>query len=91
VRIGYAAPWGPLENGEFRGNNFKGHTIAGMTGAAMAKLPQDLSILREKINQQRNTVDALKRDGHECVDAQRHLEHMLAELKARETDSTRRA
>jgi hypothetical protein len=48
----------------------------------MATLPQNrLSILREKIAQQRNTIEALKRDDHECFDAERQLERMLTELK----------
>jgi predicted component of type VI protein secretion system len=46
----------------------------------MANVPHDqLVVLREKINQQRNTVAALKRDGHECTDAERHLRDLLAE------------
>lgn len=48
----------------------------------MATLPQDcLSILREKIKQQRNTVEALKREGHEHTDAERQLVHMREELQ----------
>jgi hypothetical protein len=46
----------------------------------MSKLQQDLSVLREKIAQQRNTVEALKRDGHEYADAERQLKQMLREL-----------
>jgi hypothetical protein len=30
-----------------------------------------LSILREKINQQRDTIEDLKRNGHEHIDAER--------------------
>jgi len=45
--------------------------------------------LRDKIDQQRQTVDALKREGHECRDAQRQLDQMLAELKA--SDKTKLA
>ena len=46
----------------------------------MSKLQQDLSVLREKIAQQRNTVEALKRDGHEYADAERQLKQMLRDL-----------
>jgi hypothetical protein len=53
----------------------------------MGKRPHDLSILREKINQQRNTVEALKRDGHECADAERELRRMQAALEAGEKNS----
>jgi len=56
-------------------------------GIAMGKRPHDLSILREKINQQRNTVEALKRDGHECADAERELRRMQAALEAGEKNS----
>lgn len=48
----------------------------------MAELPHErLAILREKIDQQRNTLAALKRDGHECADAERHLSDLLAEMQ----------
>ena len=42
----------------------------------MADTPHDhlLAILRNKIEQQRTTVEALKRDGHECTDAERMAE-----------------
>ena len=51
----------------------------------MATLPQNrLSILRNKIEQQRDTVKALKREGHVYSDAQRQLAHMLAELQKQE-------
>jgi hypothetical protein len=50
----------------------------------MEKLPKDLSILREKINQQRNTIEALKRGGHECADAERQLKQMMFELQISE-------
>ena len=50
----------------------------------MGNLPKDLSVLREKINQQRNTVEALKRDGHEHADAERQLKQMLAEMQVHE-------
>jgi len=53
----------------------------------MANVPHDrLAILREKVNQQQNTIAALKRDGHECADAERQLTHMLAELNAANDD-----
>ena len=78
-----------LETGQFRHDNYSWMTrIAGpKRGAAMAKLPQDLSILREKIDRQRNTVKALKRDGHECADAERQLRQMLADLEAGDKNS----
>lgn len=48
----------------------------------MAELQKDkLAPLRNRIDQQRNTIEALKRDGQECADAERQLRHMLAELK----------
>jgi hypothetical protein len=54
----------------------------------MAKLPQErLSNLRSKIENQRKTVDALKRDGHECADAERQLSQMVAEWRASENAS----
>ena len=54
----------------------------------MGELPQDkLASLRAKIDQQRNTIEALKRDGHECADAERQLQHMVDELKASQTNS----
>ena len=47
----------------------------------MTDLPKDtLSTLRAKIDQQRTTVEKLKRDGHECADAERQLRAMEAEL-----------
>ena len=50
----------------------------------MTELPRDrLLTLREKIDQQRNTIEALKRDGHECRDAERELRQMLAALQTR--------
>lgn len=45
-----------------------------------------LSLLREKIERQRDTVDALKRDGHVYADAERQLKELIAELQASETD-----
>ena len=51
----------------------------------MATLPMDrLSILRKKIEQQRKTVEALKRGGHVYADAERELQKMLQALTASE-------
>ena len=51
----------------------------------MTGLPKDkLASLRAEIDQQRNTIEALKRDGHECTDAERQLPQMLAEFQTRE-------
>lgn len=51
----------------------------------MTGLPKDkLASLRAEIDQQRNTIEALKRDGHECTDAERGLRQMLAALQTRE-------
>ncbi|HEV2628993.1 MAG TPA: hypothetical protein VGV41_10150 [Pseudolabrys sp.] len=52
-------------------------------------MPDSLLDLRERIDQQRNTIDALKREGHECPDAERQLRHMLAELRTSETVARR--
>ena len=50
----------------------------------MTGLPKDkLASLRAEIDQQRNTIEALKRDGHECRDAERELRQMLAALQTR--------
>jgi len=55
----------------------------------MTELPKDrLSSLRAKIEQQRNTIEALKRDGHVCNDAELQLTVMLAELIAIEKTSS---
>lgn len=43
--------------------------------------------LRARIQQQKNTVEALKRDGHIYEDAERQLTQMLAELRASEGHS----
>ena len=45
-------------------------------------LKDKLSALRCKIYQQRNTIEALKRDRHECTDPERQLRQMVAELSA---------
>jgi len=48
----------------------------------MTDLPKDqLRPLREMIEQQRNTVESLKRDGHQCPDAERQLHRMLGEFQ----------
>jgi hypothetical protein len=55
----------------------------------MAELPKDrLQDLCARIDQQRNTVEALKRDGHEYVDAERQLRNMLAEFATRGREHT---
>ena len=46
----------------------------------MAPLPRDRLLLRSKIEQQRTTIAALKRDGHETIDAERHLHDLEREL-----------
>ena len=48
---------------------------------------EELSSLRARIDQQRNTIAALKRDGHECTDAERQLSQMVAELSVSENAS----
>lgn len=51
----------------------------------MTDLPKDrLAALREKVDQQRNTIEKLRREGHQCPDAERQLEHLLIELQASE-------
>jgi hypothetical protein len=49
-----------------------------------------LSILREKIAKQRNTVATLKREGHIYTDAERQLTELTAEL-ARSDGEIRRS
>ena len=51
---------------------------------------QHLKNLRARIEQQKNTVAALKRDGHVYQDAERQLTQMLAELRASEGRSPAR-
>ena len=47
----------------------------------MSELPKDrLLTLRQNIEQQRNTIDSLKREGHDCPDAELQLQKMLIEL-----------
>ena len=51
----------------------------------MDRVPKDrLLELREKVERQRNTVEALKRDGHEHADAERQLKQMLWDLRMSE-------
>lgn len=51
----------------------------------MTGLPRErLALLRDRIERQRTTVDALKRDGHVYTDAERQLQQMIAELQASE-------
>lgn len=51
----------------------------------MGELPKDrLLQLRTKIEQQRNTIEALRREGHDCPDAERQLRQTLVELKGSE-------
>ena len=48
----------------------------------MAKLPHErLYVLQHKIEQQRRTVEALKREGHEHTDAERQLAQMIVEAQ----------
>ena len=54
----------------------------------MVELPKDrLLDLRAKVKQQRTTVEALKRDGHEFTDAERHLRDLQSELRNVEAGS----
>jgi len=46
----------------------------------MPGLPKDRLLLRSKIEQQRTTIAALKRGGHETMDAERHLADLEREL-----------
>ncbi|HXD44888.1 MAG TPA: hypothetical protein VN655_07100 [Pseudolabrys sp.] len=56
----------------------------------MVELPKDrLLDLRAKVKQQRTTVEALKRDGHEFTDAERHLRELQSELRIIEASSSR--
>jgi hypothetical protein len=54
----------------------------------MASLVDDLlSALREKIEQQKSTIESLKREGHDCPDAERQLKQMLEKLTIYRTNS----
>jgi hypothetical protein len=58
----------------------------------MATSPRDsLSILREKIAQQRITIATLKREGHFYTDAERQLTEMVAKLSRYEVAPRRSA
>jgi hypothetical protein len=48
----------------------------------MSNLPKDKLNLQAQIEQQRTTIAALKRDGHETTDAERHLRHLISEQEA---------
>ncbi len=66
---------------------FAGKDQLAQAGHAMTPSQKErLSLLREKILRQRDTVDALKRDGHVYADAERELRQMIAELQASETE-----
>ena len=43
--------------------------------------------LRQRVDQQRNTIDDLKREGHDCPDAERQLRRLERELRATERPS----
>ena len=64
--------------------------VSGVRGDIdMGLLPKDrLLELREKVERQRNTVAALKRDGHEHADAERQLKQMLWDLRMSEDPHT---
>jgi hypothetical protein len=47
-------------------------------------MPDSLLDLRERIEQQRKTVEALQREGHICTDAERQLRYLQAQLQASE-------
>jgi len=56
----------------------------------MSELPRDrLFTLRAKIEQQRNTIEALKREGHDCPDAELQLQRMLVDLHRAEAPPRR--
>ena len=58
----------------------------------MTDTPKErLLSLRQRVEQQRNTVEALKRDGHEHTDAERQLNRLQAELKAAEKSGGRQS
>jgi hypothetical protein len=48
--------------------------------AAMPTFSKD-KLLQSKIEQQRQTIASLKREGHEYSDAERHLTQLLAEAQ----------
>lgn len=56
-----------------------------LMGDVMSELPKErLSTLREKIERQRSTVADLRREGHDCPDAELQLQKMLRELAVNE-------
>jgi hypothetical protein len=58
----------------------------------MTTEPKDrLFILQDKIASQRNTIAALKREGHVHLDAERQLTEMVAELARYEGAASRSA
>lgn len=57
----------------------------------MVGLPRDRLLLRSKIEQQHNTIAALKQDGHETKDAERHLTDLEAELRIAESSGRKSA
>src|SRR3569832_1790567 len=87
---------GPGQSGDNWGNKGKasrtvaggGDLMAGLGHGEKAEVPltagpkRHLITLREKIEQQRNTIRSLKRGGHDCPDAERQLHYMLVELRA---------
>ena len=56
-------------------------------GAPMADFPKDRIPLRDRLQQQRNTVAALKRDGHDCPDAERQLRDLEIQARAEEAEN----
>jgi hypothetical protein len=57
----------------------------------MVETPKDLLLgLKAKIKQQRNTVEALKRDGHVYADAERYLRELQSEMRNVEAGSRAR-
>ena len=49
----------------------------------MARVTEEqLTSLREKIEQQRTTIESLKREGHDCPDAELQLKNMMRQLLA---------
>jgi hypothetical protein len=54
----------------------------------MGEHPKErLFTLREKIERQRSTIESLKREGHDCPDAELQLQNMIRELQASESRS----
>ena len=55
----------------------------------MTDFEKDRFALRERIERQRHTIARLKREGHDCPDAERQLQQLLLEMQASETGSSR--